>query len=339
MKKTLIALAAVAATGAAFAQSSVTLFGIVDLNIRNVRQGGDNLTTLSQDGIASSRIGFRGVEDLGGGMSAGFWLEGALTPDDGTAAGLNFQRRSTVSLMGGFGEVRLGRDYTPTFWNHTVYDPFGTNGVGSSINTFTALGSGASTLVRANNTIAYFTPNLGGFGAQVQYAFKETTAANAANEYAGVRLTYAAGPLSAALATASEGSTVATDSFKRTNFGVAYDFGFIKPMAQYTQGKFGAAKVNHYLVGLVAPLGAGNIKASYVRSDYNAAAGDADANQIAVGYDYNLSKRTALYGTFARVSNKNGGTKSVVGATHPVAAPVTAGGSSTGFEVGVRHAF
>jgi predicted porin len=335
MKKTLIALAAVAASGAAFAQSSVTLFGIVDLNIRNVRQGGDNLTSLSQDGIASSRLGFRGVEDLGGGMSAGFWREAGLNPDTGTPAGLQFQRRSTVSLMGGFGEVRLGRDYTPTFWNHTVYDPFGTVGVGSSINTFTNLGSGATTLVRANNTIAYFTPNLGGFGAQIQYSFKETTAANDPNEYAGIRLTYAAGPLSVGLATASEGSTIPTESFKRTNIGAAYDFGFLKPMAQYTQGKFGAAKVNHYLLGVVAPLGAGNIKASYVRSDYNAAAGDFDANQIAVGYDYNLSKRTALYGTVSRIANKNGGTKGLT----PAAAPVTPSGNSTGIEFGVRHAF
>ncbi|WP_430407239.1 porin [Hydrogenophaga sp.] len=271
MKKTLIALAAVAATGAAFAQSSVTLFGIVDLNIRNVRQGGDNLTSMSQDGIASSRLGFRGVEDLGGGMSAGFWLEAGLNPDTGTPAGVQFQRRSTVSLMGGFGEVRLGRDYTPTFWNHTVYDPFGTNGVGSSVNTFTVLGSGATTLVRANNSLSYFTPNLGGFGAQVMYSFKETAAANDPNEYAGVRLTYAAGPLSAALATASEGSSIATESFKRTNFGISYDFGVAKPMAQYTQGKFGAAKVNHYLLGVTAPVGPGNLKASYTRSDYNAA--------------------------------------------------------------------
>ncbi len=335
MKKTLIALAAVAATGAAFAQSSVTLFGIVDLNIRNVRQGGDNLTSMSQDGIASSRLGFRGVEDLGGGMSAGFWLEGGLNPDTGTPAGFNFLRRSTVSLMGGFGEVRLGRDYTPTFWNHTVFDPFGTNGVGSSVNTFTVLGSGATTLVRANNTLAYFTPNLGGFGAQIQYAFKETAAANDPNEYAGIRLTYAAGPLSAGLATASEGSNIATDSFKRTNFGIAYDFGVAKPMAQYTQGKFGAAKVNHYMLGVVAPVGPGNLKASYTRSDYNAAAGDQDANQIAVGYDYNLSKRTALYGTFSRISNKNGGTKGLA----PAAAAVTPSGNSTGLEFGVRHAF
>ncbi len=338
MKKTLIALAALAASGAAFAQSSVTLFGIVDVNIRNVRQGGDNLTSLSQDGIASSRLGFRGVEDLGGGLSAGFWLEGAINPDTGTPGGLNFQRRSTVSLLGGFGEVRLGRDYTPTFWNHTVYDPFGTNGVGSSLNTFGAgnpLGSGATTAVRANNTIAYFTPNLGGFGAQIQYSFKETSLSNDPNEYAGIRLTYAAGPLSVALATASEGSNIQTQSFKRTNLGASYDFGAFKPMAQFTQAKFGAARLNHYLIGVVAPVGPGNLKASYVRSDYNAAAGDNDASQIAIGYDYNLSKRTALYGTFSRISNKNAGTFGLA----PNAAAVTPGGNSTGIEFGVRHAF
>jgi predicted porin len=88
-------------------------------------------------------------------------------------------------------------------------------------------------------------------------------------------------------------------------------------------------------LGVVAPLGAGNLKASYTRSDYNAAAGDGDANQIAVGYDYNLSKRTALYGTFSRISNKNGATFGL----SPNAAAVTPGGNSTGIEFGVRHAF
>jgi predicted porin len=336
MKKTLIALAAVAATGAAFAQSSVTLFGIVDLNVRNVKQGGESLTSMSQDGIASSRLGFRGVEDLGGGMKAGFWLEAGLNPDTGTPNGLQFQRRSTVSLMGGFGEIRLGRDYTPTFWNHTVYDPFGTNGVGSSVNTFSVLGSGATTLVRANNSIGYFLPNFGGFSGQFMYALKEAKTANTPNEYTGLRLTYAAGPLSVAVATATEGSSVETDSFKRTNVGASYDFGVAKPMVQYTIGKFGAREVKHLMVGVVAPVGPGNIKASYTRSDYNPAAGNGDANQIAVGYDYNLSKRTAVYGTYSRLTNKNGG--SAFGLA-PNAAAQTANGKSTGIEFGVRHSF
>lgn len=337
MKKTLIALAAVAATGAAFAQSSVTLFGIVDLNVRNVKQGGESLTSMSQDGIASSRLGFRGVEDLGGGMKAGFWLEGGLNPDTGTPTGLMFQRRSTVSLMGNFGEVRLGRDYTPTFWNHTVYDPFGTNGVGSSLNTFTPLGSGTSTLVRANNSIGYFLPNFGGFSGQVMVSVKETKADNTPNEYAGLRLTYAAGPLSVAVATGKEGATEGfSESFKRTNIGASYDFGVVKPMAQYTLAKFGSAEVKHLVVGVVAPVGPGNIKAAYTRSDYNPAAGNGDANQIAVGYDYNLSKRTAVYGTYSRLTNKNGG--SAFGLS-PNAAAQTPNGKSTGIEFGLRHAF
>jgi predicted porin len=135
MKKSLLALAALTAfAGAASAQSSVTLFGIVDAGVARLSAGGKTKTGMTNSGYNSSRLGFRGVEDLGGGLQAGFWLEGQLTNDDGNAAGkLNFQRRSTVSLMGGFGEIRLGRDYTPTFWNTTVYDPFGTNGVGQAL--------------------------------------------------------------------------------------------------------------------------------------------------------------------------------------------------------------
>lgn len=343
MKKTLIALAAVAASSAALAQSSVTLFGIVDVAVRNVKQGGVSQSSLSQDGTASSRIGFRGVEDLGGGMSASFWLEGALDPDTGNAAGLTFQRRSTVSLSGGFGEVRLGRDYTPTFWNHNVYDPFGTNGVGSSTNTFGALGSGATTVVRANNTIAYFTPNISGFQGQFQYAFKETQTDNDPNKYAGLRLTYNAGPLSVALATAAEGSAAANvNKFKRTNVGASYDFGFIKPMAQYTIGKFETnagvdQEVKHLMVGLTAPVGPGLIKASYTRSSYDNFAGD--ANQVAIGYEYGLSKRTALYTNYSRISNKVGAAFSVSAEAGATGAAVTPGQSSRGFEVGVRHSF
>ena len=111
------------------AQSSVTLFGIVDAAYSAGKGDKSNKTQLTNSGYNSSRLGFRGVEDLGGGMKAAFHIEGALANDNGNSSGLTFQRRSTVSLEGGLGEVRLGRDYTPHFWNHTVYDAFGTNGV------------------------------------------------------------------------------------------------------------------------------------------------------------------------------------------------------------------
>ncbi|MBU0828125.1 MAG: porin, partial [Gammaproteobacteria bacterium] len=138
MKKSLIALAVLAASGAAMAQSSVTLFGIVDATYAYGSGSVANKSQLTNSGYNSSRLGFRGVEDLGGGMSASFWLEAGVNNDNGSGAntstnnqgaaaagggGLTFNRRSTVSLNGGFGEVRLGRDYTPQFWNLTVFDP------------------------------------------------------------------------------------------------------------------------------------------------------------------------------------------------------------------------
>src|SRR3954468_1495071 len=208
MKKTLIALAALAAAGAASAQSSVTLFGIVDVNYAHYSVDGGtsaygtaassgHVNVLTNSGYNSARLGFRGTEDLGGGLSASFWLEGALSPDDGNAAGLQFRRRSTVSLAGGWGEVRLGRDYVPAFWNLTVFDPFGTNGVGTSMtlvgpaggngtagNALVPFGQGTSgVIVRASNSFGYFLPaNLGGFYGQAQYYLGENLQTGAATE-------------------------------------------------------------------------------------------------------------------------------------------------------------
>src|SRR5687768_10697028 len=211
MKKSLIALAVMAAAGAASAQSSVTLFGIVDATLAWGRGTVADRFQLTNSGYNSSRLGFRGTEDLGGGMSASFWLEAGVNNDNGTGAatnlnnqvsgggatgtctvagatpavvgvpvtctsavamngtqGLTFNRRSTVSLAGGWGELRLGRDYTPQFWNLTVFDPFGTNGVGTT-QTLNSIITGV-TAVRASNTIGYFLPgNLGGFYGQVQH--------------------------------------------------------------------------------------------------------------------------------------------------------------------------
>jgi predicted porin len=342
MKKSLLALAALTAfTGAAYAQSSVTLFGIVDLNARRVTNetaaGSRSIWTQSQDGIASSRLGFRGVEDIGGGLRAGFWIEGALNPDVGNAAGQTWQRRSTVSLMGGFGEVRLGRDYTPDFWNHTVYDPFGTNGVGSSVNTFTAL-NGAGTLVRANNTFGYFLPAMGGVFGQVQVALGEGVAGN---KHTAARIGYAGGPVSVAV---SFGKTDVTENpsveWKRINVGGSFNMGFMTLMAQYNVGEASGGAGNgqeiaHYMVGGTVPFGASTLKFSYVNSEGKGTISTRDATQIAIGYQYDMSKRTAVYGNFARVSNDGSATYVVGGGV----AGQVAGKDSTGFEVGVRHTF
>jgi predicted porin len=351
MKKTLLAMAVLAASGAAFAQSSVTLFGVVDGTLAFGRGSVSNLTQLTNSGYNSSRLGFRGVEDLGGGLNASFHLEAGVNNDNGTGAatstnnqalaadapgvragsqGLTFNRRSTVSLGGGFGEVRLGRDYTPHFWNQTVYDPFGTNGVGTTQTLNSSLGG--LTAVRASNSIGYFLPgNLGGFNGQVQYYMGEnaSTGTKDGNGYS-LRFGYGAGPIAANLAYGR--TTYAAGNVTTTNVGASYDFGVAKVSGIYDQDKNGTTTGKGFLVGVNAPIGAGEIRGAY--STYKTdAAGTPKTNKFALGYVHNLSKRTAAYATLARVSNSGGAKQALNGASTAV------NGSSTGYDFGIRHSF
>ena len=350
MKKSLIALAVLASAGVASAQSSVTLFGIVDATLAFGKGSVSNKTQLTNSGYNSSRLGFRGTEDLGGGMSASFWLEAGLTNDDGRGAatnsnnqttgtsaatagtqGLTFNRRSTVSLGGGWGELRLGRDYTPQFWNLTVFDPFGTNGVGTNQMLNSSLGGPVN--VRASNSIGYFLPgNLGGFYGQVQH-YRGENNNNLANDGTGtaLRVGYANGPVNAALATSS--TKYATGDIKTTNIGGQWDFGVAKLMGQYGRDRIsGGATGKGGLIGALVPVGPGEIRLAY--STYkNNLAGTPKTNKIALGYVHNLSKRTAVYATYARVKNSGGAAQALNGSVS------AANANSTGYDFGIRHSF
>lgn len=349
MKKSLLAVAALTAfAGVASAQSSVTLFGIVDLSARNVKNGtAGSLKTLSTNGQASSRLGFRGVEDLGGGMRAGFWLEGDISGDTGGTS-QTWQRRSTVSLLGGFGEVRLGRDYTPTFLSFSAFDPFGYVGVASPANVrgvFLASG-GATTAVRANNTIAYFLPAMGGLYGNVQVAAGEGVQGN---KYTGARLGYAAGPLNVSGAYGKTDKTgTMVDDLTTLVVGASFNAGFATFQGVYEKADYSTTDRKMFTLSTVVKLGAGNLKLQYTKADgfertsaTNAADTKRfDAKQFGVGYVYNLSKRTSLYTNYGSIKNEglaaNGGR-----ATSSGSGPAfTAGGQkSTGYEFGVRHDF
>ena len=361
MKKSLIALAVLATVSTAYAQSSVTLFGIVDATLSRGKGSGVGSTTrtqLTNSGYNSSRLGFRGTEDLGAGMSASFWLEAGVANDNGSGAatntnnqstgtavaaagtqGLTFNRRSTVSLGGGFGEVRLGRDYTPQFWNLTVFDPFGTNGVGTTqtLNSNLGLAQGgfSGPTVRASNSIGYFLPgNLGGFYGQVQYSMGENPR-NAVNrkdgDGMGIRVGYATGPIN--VAGSYSRTRFATGDIKTMNIGGQYDFGVAKAMAHIVRDRVsGGANGRGGLIGALVPVGPGEIRMSY--STYkNNLAGNPRSDKLALGYVHNLSKRTALYTTFARVKNRGGAAQALGGSV------TSANSNSSGFDFGVRHSF
>lgn len=327
-----VALAALAC--GAQAQSSVTIFGMVDLSLRSVSNGGARMTQLATDGLANSRLGFRSEEDLGGGLKAGAWLEAALNPDAGTinASGKFWHRRSTVSLWGSWGELRAGRDLNPTFWNLSIFDPFATAGVGSGFNLVTNLGSGAATLLRTDNAVAYVLPaGLGGVYGQFMVAPSEAVPGN---KYAGGRLGYQNAALNVAAAYATTKTATAND-FKLMNAGASYDLKTVKLFALANIARFGARKQAAWELGLTAPVGAGLLRASYQRADASGAGTDAnDARQIAVGYVHNFSQRTAAYGTVSHL--RNSGAAAFAVSTPPAG---VAGSTSKGYEIGIRHVF
>ncbi|VTU30948.1 Outer membrane porin protein 32 precursor [Variovorax sp. SRS16] len=418
MKKSLIGIFVLGATGIACAQSSLTIFGVVDASVSHYAsksEDGNSATlaspfyvnqgsvTVSRNALANSaynnsRLGFRGTEDLGGGLAAGFWLESPITNDDGATGLSTFSRRSTVSLMGGFGEIRLGRDFAPTFWNDTVYDPFGAVGVGanliSSASLFNPTGGaggfgGNANYLRVSNAIGYFLPPaLGGFYGQFMYALHENNAydpgtatppgvnpvtgqvnagavaSTRAGRYVGGRIGYANGPLDVALSYGS--STVGdnyfagtTDDVNTANLGASYDFGILKLFGELSRVRstrdYAVAPlfrlpdtdVNGYLIGATVPVGPGLVRASFsrVKYDLNSAATtfsppvpDPKASKFSLSYVHNLSKRTALYATVARISNQNGAALTVGGPAF-ISTGVFTPKTSTGYDFGIRHAF
>ena len=401
MNKSLIALATVSLAGAASAQSSVTVFGVIDAMVSSYSNRSEDprgltpavtvrRTALGHSGYNTSRLGFRGTEDLGGGLAASFWLETPITNDDGQTGISTFARRSTVSLSGPFGEVRLGRDFAPLYWNDTMFDPFGANGVGASV-VFTANGAfntfnppappavagipsvSGNSYARASNSVGYFLPpNLGGFYGQVMYAFHErdkfdpgTATPTALNNsrtgrYVGGRIGYANGALDFALAYGS--STIGDDFYagtttavKTINLGGSYDFGVLKLFGEYSKASkevdyqvrplMAAADIDlkGYVFGVTVPVGPGLIRLGYsqVKYDFNlpfSLLDDPKANKVAIGYVHNFSKRTALYATVARLRNKNGAALTVGGPALINNATFTPQ-TSTGYDVGIRHAF
>ncbi|MCW5653586.1 porin [Hydrogenophaga sp.] len=360
MKKLCIPLVAIAVCGSASSQSSVTVFGGVDVGYQRVDADGTGVVNrLINGGSLTSRLGFRGVEDLGGGWSTGFWLEAGLNGDTGAGSVTNinnqiggnsgggaitFNRRSTLSLMGPYGELRLGRDAVPVFWNQTIFDPFRTQGSGASINLTAGAGlgttAGLTTVAagRVSNSIGYLTPkNWGGFYGQILAAVGENAGTPAATRsdggYLGSRLGYTAGPLDVAIATGN--AIYAAGDVKTYNLGASYDFKVAKLMVQVGGDEREGpvySKAKYWLLGTTVPAGQGYFRASYGRSNVVNSAND--GSLAAFGYVYPLSKRTQIYSAIARMDNKGTGTLFTQGV--PITRP---GGSSTAFDVGIRHDF
>lgn len=346
MKKSLLALALFGAfAGAASAQSSVTIYGIVDTGYAHIDNGGDSVNSLRSGNNNSSRIGFKGAEDLGNGLKATFVLENGINTDDGTSAtaGAAFSRLSYVGLEGGFGAVRLGKQNTPIKEALSKIDPFGTGGM---VNAITYLGGSANGIgaipERNPNQVIYITPNFSGFSGEIAYQFGEAEGDNSANRVWGAQLGYANGPLNVQFGY-SDGNTtnaagVDQNDLKIALIGATYDFGAVKLHGAYSQKKLESniggddLKIKSGLIGVTVPFGASAIRAEYINN--NDDRNDFDNNVLALSYTYSLSKRTTLYATYARVDNDDLSAQGFSGG-----ADVVPGENTSGLAIGIQHNF
>lgn len=357
MKKSLIAMAVLAATSsAAFAQSNVTIYGILDAGIVAERGGKDgNVSKVSSGAASASRIGFKGTEDLGGGLSAIFKLETGAKIDDGSLDATNtiFNREAFVGLSSKTaGTLTLGRQYTPYYETmRDVADPFAMGYAGTAKNLFPV----GSFMTRNSNAVVYKSPNLEGFTAAVSYSLGETAGDASANRQVGGSLGYSNGPLNVAVAYNSKNNdtlTVKTAGVgHNTLIAANYDFKVVKVFGAYSKDKglnsaplngsataytgvtfAGSQDSSDALIGVSAPVGAaGTLMASYIRKNDKEMA-NRDADQWGIGYNYALSKRTSTYVAYARIKNKNG-------AGYTVGNNADAGTGDKAFNLGLRHSF
>lgn len=343
MKKSLIALAVLAASGAAMAQSSVTLYGIADAFVGSSKTEVGNApsqrqTTLSTSGVNGSRWGLKGSEDLGGGMKAIFTLESGFNLDTGAqkTPGSLFDRQAYVGLQSGFGTVSVGRQYSAYdnlhgATNHN-YDAFTFNAA-SGPNGGVAANGMQDYTSRVSNSVAYASPSFSGFSGAVVYGLGENknTAANVngdATDNASFHIKYANGPILVGYAYQQEKLAAVggvQDKNKYNLVGGSYDFGMAKVTGSYNTAKNNIFKDKEGQVGVSVPFGAAAVSVGYVRSKSEGLGVERTGKGYSILGTYAVSKRTGLYAgaqnTKAYVLNSAAETE------------------TTTYGLGVRHSF
>ena len=352
------ALIALAGTGA-FAQSSVTLYGAVDASFEHDAGNGLTVNKINNSNLFSSKLGFKGTEDLGGGLKAMFKLEGGLKNESGNgkasnttnqasgaataalngAQGLDFQRYSYVGVAGNFGELHLGREYIYSFYyGEGAVDPFGTNGPAAATNMFFKLNSYVG--VSASNMISYTSPDAP-LQAGAQYFLGGNSTATATvgkSDGSGYSafLKYQQGPwlISGAM---SKTSYLVFGDYKVNALSAQYDLSSAASLmytyakeSQTSQAGVASADTENMIAGTYK-MGAATWKASYIHSSRTGtAATTGTGNQYGLGVDYALSKRTRLYTTVAEVRNSGN-----AGYATGIASPANSGA----WAIGVYTAF
>ncbi|HEX5739432.1 MAG TPA: porin [Hydrogenophaga sp.] len=308
MKKSLIALAVLGVAGVAQAQSSVTLYGIADVGI--IKNKG-SAATMDSGLLSGSRLGFKGTEDLGGGLRAVFLLEAGLSLDTGGPEKFSFNRQSYVGLGGGFGEIRFGK-----IW--TAYDDiaWNVNPVFDSAFSPAVVRPSLGFVGNPNNGIKYVSPDFGGVSGAISTSMRE----GGSTRSTAFQVKYEGGPIYAGFAHQIDKDGVEETKF--TTLNGTYDFGAVKLLAGYGRTAIESAKSTDLSIGADVPVGAVTLSAGFVQTKIDGLS--ERLRSFGLGATYDLSKRTVLYAGARKVND----TASDLG----VAAETTYG-------LGIKHSF
>ena len=317
-----LALAVLALLGstAAFAQSSVTLYGRVNTSVERVEVGNVNATRMENN---SSRFGFKGTEDLGGGLKAGFQLESGFESDTGASSGAFFGRQSEVNLSGGFGTVRLGNFFPESYYATADYISMHNHDTGNSSDAFYAY------VMPSANKIAYRTPSFGGLTVDAAVALHEQ-ATGGKNAF-DLAVNYNLGALALGAGYSKQGDVNQFAGRALYTFGAFTVGGYIQRDEDAFRANGG--KRNTFRLAGAYNLGASEFHVNVGRAGEYKNFNDSDATQYTLGYNYNLSKRTKVYGYYTRINNSRAGTYGLNQAV------VGAGVDSNTLAVGIRHNF
>lgn len=306
MNKSLIALAVLAVSGAASAQSSVTLYGVIDASISSVHVGKLTQTQMDSGTLNTSRFGFKGSEDLGGGLKANFLLEQGFAGDNGASLGDSqngtqplsqaFSRNAYVGLSGGFGEVRLGKVWSAYDEMKGAFNAAWDSALSPNSGVFYGGAVGGYTY-NPRNSVIFFTPDFNGLSAAVSYSLGENkTAAVNAGSVAALNVKYANGPLLLALGHQSERDDSSVSAKKFTRIGGNYNFGMVTLLASAGRQTQDSKTTRDWTLGATVPVsGALSVSGGFAGSKDNVAAGDMKRTGISLAAQYALSKRTSLY--------------------------------------------
>lgn len=346
--------------GSAMAENNVTVYGNLDTGLLSSRLGGNN-TTLAQytSGWMPTFFGFKGSEDLGGGLEASFRLESGFDMSTGVtgqyppSAGL-FNRQASLALRGDFGAIRLGLQTDPLFLSLLAIDPRQVSNIGSGLQAFT-MGNGFSD---NSNAIGYTSNNLAGLVLRAQYAFGGV----AGNTKAGS--TYGAGAVYE-----KDGLTISAGWFSRQDptgnlsnrgdlIGAGYRFGNLTIKAYYAtynaDYQVGPGNtITPFRLGTLDNIGFGgkyaispslDIDFGYYTLKDSGSTTKMNADTLATGLFYKLSKRTTLYGQLVSIDNKGGNTSRNAlfvnnGDSNLPGVYMTTNGQGMQYNLGVQHAF